>query len=108
MAKAKAREMSIAAARAKASAERSYRKMVWTNNKICGQCAVGAKRIKTRRTEIIGQHKTATMQKQVRRSSYERHSHRSAMRKQSRTIQTMNRKLGKKSHSHAMVKSKPV
>lgn len=59
MAQAKAREISIAAAKAKASAERAYRKMVWENNKTCGQCAVGAKRIKQRRGEIDQQNKSA-------------------------------------------------
>ena len=59
MAQAKARAISIAAAKAKASAERSYRRMVFENNKVCGQCAVGAKRIKQRRTEIEEQNKTA-------------------------------------------------
>ena len=63
MAQAKAREISIAAAKAKAAAERSYRKMVFENNKICGQCSVGAKRIRQRRTEIEKQNNDATCEK---------------------------------------------
>ena len=73
MAQAKAREMSIAAAKAKASAEKAYRVMVGNNNKVCGQCAVGAKRVKQRRGEIDSQNKQAQRQKDTRRAAKEKH-----------------------------------
>ena len=52
MAQAKAREISIAAAKAKTRAEASYRKLVFKNNKVCGECSVGAKRVKQKKAEI--------------------------------------------------------
>jgi len=52
IAAAKARELSIAAAKARAKVEWAYRAMVMENNKICGQCKIGRKRIQIRRKEI--------------------------------------------------------
>ena len=52
IAEAKARELSIAAAKARAKVEWAYRAMVMENNKVCGQCRIGRQRIKVRRTEI--------------------------------------------------------
>ena len=52
IAAAKARELSIAAAKARAKVEWAYRAMVMENNKICGQCKIGRRRIMLRRKEI--------------------------------------------------------
>lgn len=81
MAQAKARAISIATAKAKASAERAYRKLVWENNKVCGQCAVGAKRIRQRRTEIDTQNKSAKHQSAVRKSTDEKRNHKAAVKR---------------------------
>ena len=95
MAQAKAREISIAAAKAKAGAERSYRKMIWENNKICGQCAVGSKRIKQRRAEIEIQNKQAKTAHNVRKTKNEKAAHKSAMDKQQRSIKKIQKKIQK-------------
>ena len=52
IAASKARELSIAAAKARARVEWAYRAMVMENNKVCGQCKIGRQRIHTRRQEI--------------------------------------------------------
>jgi hypothetical protein len=96
MAQAKAREISIATAKAKAAAERSYRKMVFENNKVCGQCAVGAKRIHQRRAEIDTQNKQAKHQSKDRKISDKRVAHKQAIKKQKQTKKKILRKTGKK------------
>jgi len=68
MAQAKAREISIESARAKASAEKAFKAMVLENNKVCDQCKAGAKKIKTRRNEIDTMNKKASKAKQMRKA----------------------------------------
>lgn len=66
IAEAKARELSIAAAKARAKVEWAYRAMVMENNKVCGQCRIGRQRIKVRRTEIDHEMQTEAVAKAKR------------------------------------------
>lgn len=52
IAKAKATELSIAAAKARAHVELSYKHMVVSNNKICQQCSLGKVAVMRRRKEM--------------------------------------------------------
>ena len=50
--KAKAQELSIASAKARAQVEVAYRKMVLDNNKVCQKCALGRQKVVARKAEI--------------------------------------------------------
>lgn len=105
MAQAKAREVSIAAAKAKAAAERAYRKMVFDNNKVCGQCAVGAKRIKQRRVEINKQNKSTQHAKQVETVANEKRANKEAHKKKNETVKKIQKKSGGKKTKSPVKKS---
>jgi len=53
-AQTKAREASVASAKAKAAAEKAFRNMVIDNNKTCSACRLGKEKIAKRRLEIDG------------------------------------------------------
>jgi hypothetical protein len=73
IAEAKARELSIAAAKARAKVEWAYRAMVMENNKVCGQCRIGRQRIKARRSEIDQQMHVEAIEK-AKRAAKRQHS----------------------------------
>ena len=82
-AQVKAREASVASAKAKANAERAFRKMVVDNNQVCSLCRLGKEKIAKRRLEIDGAIKQETKLKaqreaEKRRQSRGRGGHRAA------------------------------
>lgn len=82
-AQTKAREASVASAKAKANAERAFRKMVVDNNQVCSLCRLGKEKIAKRRLEIDGAIKQETKLKaqreaEKRRQSRGRGGHRAA------------------------------
>lgn len=82
-AQTKAREASVASAKAKANAERAFRKMVIDNNQVCSLCRLGKEKIAKRRLEIDGAIKQETKLKaqreaEKRRQSRGRGGHRAA------------------------------
>ena len=109
MARAKATEISIAAAKAKGTVERTLRKMVWKTNKICGRCAAGTVRIRQRRAEINAQQKRNKRLDSVRRYSNRKAAElRAAMREEDK-IKTDDKKYKKRLSFHtSSVRSKPV
>lgn len=73
-AQTKAREASVASARAKAAAEKAFRGMVVDNNKLCSQCRMGKEKIAKRRLEIDGAIKQETKLKAQREAEKRRQS----------------------------------
>lgn len=73
-AQTKAREASVASARAKAAAEKAFRNMVVDNNKLCSQCRLGKEKIAKRRLEIDGAIKQETKLKAQREAEKRRQS----------------------------------
>lgn len=71
-AQTKAREASVASARAKASAEKAFRNMVVDNNKTCSACRNGKEKIAKRRLEIDGAIKQETKLKAQREAEKRR------------------------------------
>jgi len=70
----KARESSVASAKAKASAEKAFRGMVVDNNKTCSACRLGKEKIAKRRLEIDGAIKQETKLKAQREAEKRRQS----------------------------------
>jgi len=68
----KAREASVASAKAKANAERAFRKMVVDNNQVCSLCRLGKEKIAKRRLEIDGAIKQETKLKAQREAEKRR------------------------------------
>jgi hypothetical protein len=66
----KAKELSIASAKARARVEWAYRSMVMENNKICGQCKIGRQRIVSRRKEIDNEMQQEVLAKASRSASH--------------------------------------
>jgi hypothetical protein len=73
-AQTKAREASVASAKAKASAEKAFRNMVIDNNKTCSSCRLGKEKIAKRRLEIDGAIKQETKLKAQREAEKRRQS----------------------------------
>lgn len=73
-AQTKAREASVASAKAKANAERAFRKMVVDNNQVCSLCRLGKEKIAKRRLEIDGAIKQETKLKAQREAEKRRQS----------------------------------
>merc|ERR1711976_458429 len=73
-AQTKARESSVASAKAKASAEKAFRNMVIDNNKTCSACRLGKEKIAKRRLEIDGAIKQETKLKAQREAEKIRQS----------------------------------
>lgn len=73
-AQTKARESSVASAKAKASAEKAFRNMVIDNNKTCSACRLGKEKIAKRRLEIDGAIKQETKLKAQREAEKRRQS----------------------------------
>ena len=70
----KARESSVASAKAKAGAEKAFRNMVIDNNKTCSACRLGKEKIAKRRLEIDGAIKQETKLKAQREAEKRRQS----------------------------------
>ena len=70
----KARESSVASAKAKAAAEKAFRNMVIDNNKTCSACRLGKEKIAKRRLEIDGAIKQETKLKAQREAEKRRQS----------------------------------
>lgn len=70
----KAREASVASAKAKAAAEKAFRNMVIDNNKTCSACRLGKEKIAKRRLEIDGAIKQETKLKAQREAEKRRQS----------------------------------
>jgi len=73
-AQTKAREASVASAKAKAAAEKAFRNMVIDNNKTCSACRLGKEKIAKRRLEIDGAIKQETKLKAQREAEKRRQS----------------------------------
>lgn len=73
-AQTKAREASVASAKAKAQAEKAFRNMVIDNNKTCSACRLGKEKIAKRRLEIDGAIKQETKLKAQREAEKRRQS----------------------------------
>jgi len=73
-AQTKARESSVASAKAKARAEKAFRDMVIDNNKTCSACRLGKEKIAKRRLEIDGAIKQETKLKAQREAEKRRQS----------------------------------
>lgn len=73
-AQAKAREASVASAKAKAYAEKHFRNMVIENNKTCSACRLGKEKIAKRRLEIDGAIKQEVKLKAQREAEKRRQS----------------------------------
>jgi len=73
-AQTKARESSVASAKAKAAAEKAFRNMVIDNNKTCSACRLGKEKIAKRRLEIDGAIKQETKLKAQREAEKRRQS----------------------------------
>jgi hypothetical protein len=73
-AQTKARESSVASAKAKAQAEKAFRNMVIDNNKTCSACRLGKEKIAKRRLEIDGAIKQETKLKAQREAEKRRQS----------------------------------
>jgi hypothetical protein len=71
---AKAREASVASAKAKAYAEKHFRSMVVENNKTCSACRLGKEKIAKRRLEIDGAIKQEVKLKAQREAEKRRQS----------------------------------
>jgi hypothetical protein len=70
----KARESSVASAKAKSAAEKAFRNMVIDNNKTCSACRLGKEKIAKRRLEIDGAIKQETKLKAQREAEKRRQS----------------------------------
>lgn len=70
----KAREASVASAKAKSAAEKAFRNMVIDNNKTCSACRLGKEKIAKRRLEIDGAIKQETKLKAQREAEKRRQS----------------------------------
>ena len=70
----KAREASVASAKAKANAEKHFRNMVVDNNKVCSMCRLGKEKIAKRRLEIDGAIKQELKLKATREAEKRRQS----------------------------------
>lgn len=73
-AQTKARESSVASAKAKSQAEKAFRNMVIDNNKTCSACRLGKEKIAKRRLEIDGAIKQETKLKAQREAEKRRQS----------------------------------
>jgi len=73
-AQTKARESSVASAKAKAQAEKAFRNLVIDNNKTCSACRLGKEKIAKRRLEIDGAIKQETKLKAQREAEKRRQS----------------------------------
>jgi hypothetical protein len=73
-AQTKARESSVASAKAKSAAEKAFRNMVIDNNKTCSACRLGKEKIAKRRLEIDGAIKQETKLKAQREAEKRRQS----------------------------------
>jgi len=73
-AQTKAREASVASAKAKAQAEKAFRNLVVDNNKTCSACRLGKEKIAKRRLEIDGAIKQETKLKAQREAEKRRQS----------------------------------
>jgi len=71
---ARAREASVASAKAKAYAEKHFRNMVIDNNKVCSRCRLGKEKIAKRRLEIDGAIKQEVKLKAQREAEKRRQS----------------------------------